>query len=112
MKNFLIIFLSILAVLTLFLVIYENYCNNTLTVTQYTVENNKNNAALRVALLFDLHGKDFGENNKVLMDTVKSQNPDIIALCGDMVSNDTENLDILENLLKNLREIAPTYEDL
>lgn len=109
MKKFLIIFLSVLAALTLFLVIYGNYCNNALTVTQYTVENNKNNATLRVALLSDLHGKDFGENNKALVDTVKSENPDIIALCGDMVSNDTENLDVLENLLRNLKQIAPTY---
>ncbi len=109
MKKFLIIFLSIIFAIALFLVIYGNICNNSLTISEYSVENDNNSASLRIVFLSDLHGKEFGESNCDLIDLIKSKNPDIIALCGDIVSDDIENLDVYENLLNKCKSIAPTY---
>ena len=63
---------------------------------------------LRIALISDLHGKEFGEDNQILLEKIKSLHPDFIAITGDLV-HDTAQFGIIPPLAKGLAAIAPTY---
>lgn len=63
----------------------------------------------RVVVLADLHNREFGSGNKNLVAQIKALSPDLIAIAGDMVNADDDNLDIILSLCENLVEIAPVY---
>ena len=54
------------------------------TVT-YEVHNPKIKKRVRFAVLADLHGNEFGENNALLLEQIREYAPDAILLAGDMV---------------------------
>ena len=63
---------------------------------------------LRIVQVSDLHGKEFGKDSVSLLRTVAAQEPNIIAITGDLVDLKTD-WDILPPLLTGLADIAPTY---
>lgn len=62
----------------------------------------------RIAIVSDVHGKEFGEQNQRLLDFVAELRPDLIAFIGDVVHK-PEQLDMVPALAKGLSAIAPTY---
>lgn len=91
------------------LVIWGVYCDNTIAITNYSVNNTKNDAKLKFVVITDLHNKEYGEKNADLAGLVKEQNPDFIAVCGDMVNRSDPNTTKMKDVLKKLADIAPTY---
>lgn len=65
-------------------------------------------SGFRIALLSDIHGKEFGEDNEKLLDYVRGLQPDLIALTGDLVHKQ-EQLEMVPPLARGLAAIAPTY---
>lgn len=63
----------------------------------------------KIVQLSDIHGHIFGKDSAGLVEKTAAQNPDIIAITGDMADENTENFAELESLLSQLREIAPVY---
>jgi len=68
----------------------------------------------RIVVLADVHAAVFGENNARLIARVREASPDIIAIAGDLIDSygalKTETqLDVAENLIAGLIEIAPIY---
>lgn len=63
---------------------------------------------LRITLLTDLHGASFGPDNQLLLQAVAAQQPDLIAISGDLADEHTD-LTMLPALLTGLAAIAPTY---
>ncbi len=63
---------------------------------------------LRIAHLSDLHGKVFGENSEKLLDEVKQLKPDLIAITGDLIDQESQ-MDMIPALAEGLAKIAPTY---
>ncbi len=109
MKKFMIVILIILAISAVLLIANGIYCDNNIKVSNYTVSNTKSNAKLRFVILSDLHNKEFGENNDDLIKIVKEQNPDFIAVCGDMIVRGNTDTSVAKNALTKLKDIAPTY---
>lgn len=65
---------------------------------------------LVVVQLSDLHGKEFGEGNKRLLDAVAAQSPDLIAVTGDLVDENTKRpLQYAAAIGGALSALAPTY---
>ena len=62
----------------------------------------------RIVQLSDLHGRQFGKDNRRLVSLVAEQCPDIIALTGDFISSE-DDLPVLAALVEQLTEIAPVY---
>ena len=58
--------------------------NNRLTVSRYSVRSSGINRPIRIVLLSDLHNKQFGRRNKLLVRTILEQKPDMIAFVGDL----------------------------
>ena len=65
----------------------------------------------RIAVVSDLHGKEFGPDNAKLLDLVEDLDPDCIALTGDLVDRigTRDQLDRLPALAQSFCAIAPTY---
>ena len=87
------------------------YCNYSLETETWTVCSGKLPAAfdgLRIALLTDLHGAEFGAGNQRLLEAVKESKPSVIAISGDLADEHTK-LQILPPLLQGLTELAPVY---
>lgn len=83
---------------------------NGLTVREYELTTDKleTGESLRVILLSDLHGYSYGENQKNLIEKVREQQPDLIALPGDLLDR-YRSPDAAFELIEGLQGIAPMY---
>ena len=79
------------------------------TVT-YEVHNPKIKKGVRFAVLADLHGTIFGEENSALLKKIQEHAPDAILLAGDMVVRmNPSTLESARNLLCTLAKDFPTF---
>ena len=60
----------------------------------------------RVLLLTDLHGRSFGKGNEPLLTAAAAAQPDLIALCGDLLDDQTQITQVMA-LAEKLSAIAP-----
>ncbi len=65
-------------------------------------------AGYRIAVISDLHGKEFGEGNEKLLDYVRDLDPDCIAVVGDLL-HEEEQLAMVPAVARGLAAVAPTY---
>lgn len=63
---------------------------------------------LRIVQLSDLHGREFDAGSRYLVDMVRLQDPDLIALTGDLADEYTD-LSSLRPLLEGLTALAPVF---
>lgn len=63
---------------------------------------------LRIAVVSDVHGKEFGENSQTLLSAVRELNPDLIAITGDLIE-ERDQMSMVPALARGLAAIAPTY---
>lgn len=102
--------LTVVVVLAL-LVLWFFWQQNSLKVQMVDVTSAELPAAfdgLRIVHLSDNHGKEFGENNETLLQKVAELEPDLIALTGDLIDQESQ-LAMIPTLAKGLVAIAPTY---
>lgn len=82
-----------------------------LDVQEYTLSSPRLPAGFdgyRIVQLSDLHGMEFGENNRRLVSAVEKALPDLIVMTGDFIEDSTD-LEIIRTLCTQLTEIAPVY---
>ena len=65
----------------------------------------------RIVQLSDLHGSSFGEGNARLIEKVRAEEPELIALTGDFLDEGKTEREMpeLEALVRELAAIAPVY---
>lgn len=63
---------------------------------------------LRVVHISDVHGKEFGDDNEKLLEEVAEMEPDLIAVTGDLIDQESQ-FDMVRALAEGLVAIAPTY---
>ena len=80
-----------------------------LTVTRYRIPTEKLSEDFRIALLSDLHSQEFGPGNSSLIREIRAYEPDLILMCGDMVSRHDTQLDVVLSLCRELAGIADVY---
>ncbi len=81
-----------------------------LTVRKYEIKSEKapEGASVRIAVIADLHSHIYGEDQQPLLDMIRAQQPDIIALVGDIV-DDHEPQAGAKLFLQDIAKIAPEY---
>jgi len=77
--------------------------------TCYELSSAKINEPVSIAVLSDLHSTEYGKGNRELIDAVREEEPDFIAMAGDMVNKDDGNFSVILDLCRELKEIAPVY---
>ena len=94
------------------LVVWTIWGNVTVGITRYTVTSNRlphSFDGYKIAVVSDLHNVQFGNNNSQLVEKIKKEHPDIIAITGDLVDSNRTDIEIAIQLVSRLTEIAPCY---
>jgi predicted MPP superfamily phosphohydrolase len=100
---------SAFAVLVLLVVIITYFQQQSLNVTYYEFEEEKIKTPVRIVFISDLHLREFGAGNSRLIEKIKEQAPDIIAVGGDFCNKSDDFYGTAIELLPKLMQIAPTY---
>ncbi|SHK53975.1 hypothetical protein SAMN02745248_02772 [Hathewaya proteolytica DSM 3090] len=87
----------------LFTTLVITWAVNTFTIkkTYISIFDKKINDKITIVQITDLHGSNFGLDNDILISKIRRENPDIIAVTGDMYTHYQD-----ENLTKKGRETA------
>lgn len=102
----------ILGILFLTLTLWTIWGNVSVGVTHYRVASERLPDAFegyRIAVVSDLHNAQFGSNNRQIIEKIQSENPDIIAITGDLIDSKRTDLNIAVSLVHELMQIAPCY---
>ncbi len=86
-------------------------CSTCLSVKEYEVSIDGIDRPFTAVVLTDLHSKEYGRDNRRLLDKVRRQDPDVIFAVGDFISEDAGDAEVERYLalLERLGEIAPVY---
>lgn len=100
--------LAFVLIITIATAIFNNVC---IKISEYTINLSGLSGSAKVVVISDLHGKEFGRDNRRLLAKISEQKPDAIFVVGDMLDdNDVENdFSKTKNLLIELLDIAPVY---
>lgn len=106
--------LSILMIVCLAIILVISYFENRkLTVSTYHIESANCPSEFegyKIAHLSDLHNANFGPHNETLFQVIKSQNPDIIVITGDMIiGKPNSDIEMAVDFVNRLCEIAQVY---
>lgn len=107
-RNTAILLVIVLCILTGVSILLSRY---TLSVTRYEYHSNKLTQPLRIVQLTDLHDSTFGDRNERLIEKIRQQEPDIVAMTGDMLNSDSDSTE-LENLISRLSADVPVFYSL
>ncbi len=82
--------------------------NNIIEKTFYRIaEEDTDKTVFRIVQVSDLHGKEFGKNNAVLLDELERLSPDLIAVTGDVIWGYEPNFESAAVFLRKAGFIAP-----
>ena len=106
-KNAIVLFLLLLLALAIAVVPSRVW----ISVEEYAIPSAGKAEGVQIALISDLHGREFGEDNKKLVRKIAGQAPDLICVVGDMFEADASEDEIADfaALLRELVEIAPVF---
>ncbi len=103
------VLLAVIAVLAIAWIIYGNISIQT---TVYEVSIDEEDAPLdgfTVVQISDLHNANFGNEQARLIQEVAEQEPDMIAVTGDLVDSSHTDIDVAMDFMEQAVEIAPVY---
>lgn len=102
----------VIAGLALAFIIWTIWGNVTVGVTHYTIKNGRLPEAFqgfKIAMVSDFHNAGFANDNSRLIEMIKKEDPDIIAITGDLVDSSRTDIDTSVRFVSRLSEIAPCY---
>ena len=83
--------------------------NNSFVTTKIDVKTDKLKNPIKVAVLSDLHNKEYGIKNFDLVEAIRNSCPDIIAIVGDLMTYGNPDYSVVIDLCNNIKNIAPVY---
>ena len=88
---------------------YGLYTQTHYRTSFYHETSEKVSGDIRIAVISDIHNREYGENNEVLISDLQALKPELILFLGDMVIRDEDDYRPMLNLVAALTEIAPCY---
>lgn len=88
---------------------WVGWTNKNIATTLIDIENEKiptEFGGFKIAHISDLHNHQWGEK---LIEKIKKENPDLIAITGDLVDSRKTDFDISLQFIKDISKIAPIY---
>ncbi|MBM7602497.1 putative MPP superfamily phosphohydrolase [Metabacillus crassostreae] len=88
------------------------WSNNSVVVDNVTIDHDRLPAQFdnyKILQISDLHGREFGRNQEKLVDLITKQKYELVVFTGDYASDDEEDLQPLENLLKGMPKNKEMY---
>lgn len=102
----------IYAFIIITILLWTIWGNVTIGVTRYSVASHSLPAAFdqyTIAVLSDVHNARIGQDNRRLLALLAQQQPDLIAITGDLVDSRRTSIETAEQLVSALVNIAPVY---
>ena len=81
MWDILLTVIAILALICIWIIIYDS---NRFVVTHFELEDERIQKACKAAVIADLHNKQYGRDNELLLRAIEEQKPDMIFIAGDI----------------------------
>ena len=88
---------------------YALYYRTHYTIRFYQETSQKVSTNIRIAVISDIHCREYGENNEALISDLQALKPDLILFLGDMVIRDEDDYLPALNLVSALTGIAPCF---
>lgn len=86
--------------------------NNLISITEVKITSNKIPSSFKgfkILQISDLHNKKFRDNQETLIQKVKSINPNIIAITGDLIDSKSYDPEVSMELIRELVKKYPVY---
>lgn len=107
---YVLLFLLVFAIVTGGIVFfYARYTKTHYEVTFYQESSQKVSGNVRIAVISDLHNREYGDDNSTLLSDLKSLKPDLILFAGDMVIREVDDYQSMLRLVSALKQVAPCY---
>lgn len=107
MINLLITIIGVLALICLWVLLYDS---NRFVVARYRMEDARIKKSCRFVVLADLHNKQYGRNNERLLAAIKECKPDFILVAGDMLTaKPGKSPEAALHFLEALAALYPVY---
>lgn len=89
--------------------LYSRYAKTHYRITFYQETSQKVSGNIRIAVISDIHNREYGDHNETLISDLWALKPDLILFPGDMVICDQDDYRAVLDLVSALTEIAPCY---
>ena len=89
--------------------IYASYTKTHYKIVTYEETSPKVSGSLRIAVISDIHNREYGEGNEKLISDLRALKPDLILFPGDMVVREEDDYGAVLHLIAVSSEIAPCY---
>lgn len=102
------IILALIAIFSIYLV----WGTNSISISRYSIENSsipESFKGFRIVQVSDLHNKEFGKDQRILMKKIEKEKPDIIVVTGDLVDRRKWGTKNAMSFIDRAMEIAPVY---
>lgn len=96
-------FILISALLSAFIIGIPFACNETLSVSDFTVTTDKMNGSIKLAFVSDVHNTPYGRNMNGLVNKIEKFDPDAVIFGGDLFDNEwgePDSILLTERLVK------------
>ncbi|HDR4880785.1 TPA: metallophosphoesterase, partial [Bacillus cereus] len=106
--NRIVMMICILVGFTIFLYLQ----NNLISITEIKITSSKIPSSFKgykILQISDLHNKKFGDNQDVLIQKIKSIDPDIIAITGDLIDSKSYDAEVSMQLIREMVKKYPVY---
>ncbi|HAR92074.1 MAG TPA: hypothetical protein DCR28_03095 [Eubacterium sp.] len=103
-----IVFLA-LVILAIALLSYLTYEHNSVCIKEHKLRNKKIGKKIKIVHISDVHDRVFGKNNLGIIEKIKKQNPDYIAVTGDVLDNPHSDIKPMVFLMGELSKITKTF---
>ena len=111
-KKKLITIFAVVAALLVALIVWIAWGNTALELNTYTITSDKLPEAFdgySIAHISDLHNAEMGEDNEKLLSMLRSAEPEMIAITGDLIDSRNTNVEIALEFAKEVMKVAPCY---
>ncbi len=107
MIDILIIILGIVALICIWIILYDS---NRFVVVRHALADPRIKKPFRAVVLADLHNKRYGRENELLLSAIEEQEPDAVIIAGDLLTaRKGEKFKAALGLLEKLKDKYPLY---
>lgn len=101
------IFMAIIAIILFWVILFDT---SRFVIVKHRVEDERIRGGLRACVLSDLHNKQYGKENELLLKAIDEQKPDVILIAGDILTaRPKASLEPAIDFLKRLAEKYPIF---
>ncbi len=105
----LIFLIGLIIVVSCGVFLYANYTKTHYEISFYQETSQKVTHNIRMAVISDLHNREYGEKNATLIADLKALKPDMILFLGDMINREDGHYEPMLELGTALSQVAPCY---